>query len=75
MNKKVSEIVEDVNSLCEEDKKEIFKILFHKPLSDKDLQLIKWTVDGIQEVREAGRKLDKINEILDNAKKRTERKA
>ena len=74
MNKKVEEIIEDINSLSKEDKEEIFKIVFHKPLSSKDLELIKWTVDGIQEVRESGKKLDKINEILDNAKRRSEGK-
>lgn len=71
MNKKLSEIIEDVNSLPDEDKNEVFKILFLGPLSDKDLQLMKWTLEGIQGAREAGKKLDKAIEILDNAKKRT----
>ena len=72
MDKKVQEIIADINSLSNEERKEIFKILFHKPLSDKDLSLIKWTIDGIQEVRSASIKLDKVNEILDNAKRRTQ---
>ena len=70
MNKKVSEIIEDINSLSTEEKKEIFKILFLKPLSDNDLSLTRWIIDGIQEVRSADAKLDKIAEILSNAKRR-----
>ena len=71
MNQDITKIIADIQSLPQEGKAEIFKILFQGPMSDKDLQLLKWTIDGLQEARDVGTQLDKVIDILDNAKKKS----
>ena len=71
MNKKVSEIIAEIKHLPQDEKREIFKILFEDPISERDLELIKWTIDGIQEAKSVNLKLDQVIQILDNAKTRT----
>lgn len=75
MNKKVLEIIANINSLHQDEKKEVFKVLFQEPMSDKDLKLIRWAIDGIEETKGTSTKLDKVAEILDNAKRGTKEKA
>ena len=73
MNSEVSEIIDNIKLLPEEGKIEVIKILFEETLSDLDLEMINWAVDGIKEAKNVSTKLDTVISILDNAKERTQR--
>lgn len=70
IKKEVSEIIEGIRSLPGNGKAEVFKLLFLETINNKDLGLIKWSVDGLCELKEASKKIDKVIDILNNAKRR-----